>query len=95
MVLNIKNVARNVMCNIVHSIGIIGGIKGYHSLISKLRSPTHERISPKIPAVSARAVENVRQPCPRQKTFEEYRCEGRQIISPLGAPACLAPTLAV
>jgi len=29
MMLNIRNVARNVMYSIVHSIGIICGIKGY------------------------------------------------------------------
>lgn len=29
MMLNIRNVAKNVMYSIVHSIGIIWGIKGY------------------------------------------------------------------
>lgn len=36
MILNIKNVARNVMYSIVHSIGIIWGIKGYPCLITSV-----------------------------------------------------------
>jgi hypothetical protein len=30
MILNVKNVARNVKYSIVRSIGIVWGIKGYH-----------------------------------------------------------------
>jgi hypothetical protein len=54
--LNIRNVIRKVMYSIVHSIGIIWGIKGYlliisvwHSDVIRLTNPLSSEIFAKIP----------------------------------------------
>ena len=52
--------------------------------------PHAKEILRKLSAIWARALTNIRQPCPRPKKFEEYMFKGGQMFR---APTCLRPAL--
>jgi hypothetical protein len=51
--------------------------------------PHAKELLRKVSAIWARAFKNIRQPCPAPKKLQEYRFDGRQVISLPEAPTWL------